>query len=103
MACSACTWVRARRSSRAAWKFARPENAPKLWPGAVTLGACAAERSALPKLHESRVRCLPMAVSPLAGKPAPANILIDPERLVAAYYGVNPDPENAEQQVSFGT
>ena len=44
-----------------------------------------------------------MAVSPLAGKPAPAHILIDPERLVAAYYGVRPDPDNAEQQVSFGT
>ncbi|HTA92928.1 MAG TPA: phosphoglucomutase (alpha-D-glucose-1,6-bisphosphate-dependent) [Polyangiaceae bacterium] len=44
-----------------------------------------------------------MAVSPLAGKPAPANILIDPEKLVAAYYSVRPDPENPEQQVSFGT
>ncbi len=44
-----------------------------------------------------------MAVSPLAGKPAPASILIDPEKLVAAYYSVRPDPENPEQQVSFGT
>ena len=44
-----------------------------------------------------------MAVHPLAGKPAPANILIDPEKLVAAYYGVQPDPNNSEQQVSFGT
>lgn len=40
---------------------------------------------------------------PLAGKPAPADILIDPEKLVRAYYDVRPDPENPEQQVSFGT
>jgi phosphoglucomutase len=44
-----------------------------------------------------------MPVHPLAGKPAPADILIDPEKLVAAYYNVRPDPENSEQQVSFGT
>jgi phosphoglucomutase len=44
-----------------------------------------------------------MSVHPLAGKPAPANILIDPEKLVAAYYGLHPDPTNPEQQVSFGT
>jgi phosphoglucomutase len=44
-----------------------------------------------------------MAVHPLAGKPAPADILIDPEKLVAAYYSVRPDPENSEQQVAFGT
>jgi len=44
-----------------------------------------------------------MAVHPLAGKPAPADILIDPEKLIAAYYDVAPDPDNAEQQVSFGT
>ena len=44
-----------------------------------------------------------MAVHPLAGKPAPADILIDPEKLVAAYYAKKPDPENPEQQVAFGT
>jgi phosphoglucomutase len=44
-----------------------------------------------------------MAVHPLAGKPAPADILIDPEKVVAAYYSLRPDPDNAEQQVSFGT
>ncbi len=46
---------------------------------------------------------LDMAVHPLAGKPAPAEILIDPDELVAAYYSVRPDPENTDQQVSFGT
>ena len=40
---------------------------------------------------------------PLAGKPAPADILIDPEKLVQAYYDVRPDPGNPEQQVAFGT
>jgi len=44
-----------------------------------------------------------MAVHPLAGKVAPAEILINPEKLVAAYYSVRPDPSNPEQQVSFGT
>ncbi|MEO6599591.1 MAG: phosphoglucomutase (alpha-D-glucose-1,6-bisphosphate-dependent) [Polyangiaceae bacterium] len=44
-----------------------------------------------------------MTVSPLAGKPAPASILIDPEKLVQAYYSVRPDAENPEQQVAFGT
>ena len=44
-----------------------------------------------------------MTLHPLAGKPAPAEILIDPERLIAAYYAVRPDLENPEQLVSFGT
>jgi phosphoglucomutase len=40
---------------------------------------------------------------PLAGKSAPVELLIDPARLVAAYYDKKPDPDNAEQLVSFGT
>jgi len=44
-----------------------------------------------------------MALHPLAGKPAPTEILIDPEKLIAAYYGVKPDTANPEQLVSFGT
>jgi phosphoglucomutase len=44
-----------------------------------------------------------MSVHPLAGKPAPVEILIDPEKVLAAYYSVRPDPENPEQQVAFGT
>ena len=42
-------------------------------------------------------------MSQLAGKPAPPEILTNIPRLVAAYYTVAPDPENAAQQVSFGT
>ncbi len=42
-------------------------------------------------------------VNPLAGKPAPTDILINVEALLDAYYTVHPDPENPLQQVSFGT
>ena len=42
-----------------------------------------------------------MSVS--AGQPAPAELLIDPERLIGAYYDQRPDPEVPEQRVSFGT
>ncbi|MGC4089607.1 MAG: hypothetical protein QM756_17315 [Polyangiaceae bacterium] len=44
-----------------------------------------------------------MANHPLAGKPAPAELLIDESRLVAAYYSERPDPAESEQRVSFGT
>jgi len=40
---------------------------------------------------------------PLAGKPAPKSILTDIPALVAAYYTVQPDPEDPRCQVSFGT
>jgi phosphoglucomutase len=40
---------------------------------------------------------------PLAGKPAPASVLVDPRALVDAYYDVTPDPENPAQRVAFGT
>jgi len=44
-----------------------------------------------------------MSISPLAGKPAPASILINPARLVTAYYAERPDPGVPSQRVSFGT
>ncbi len=44
-----------------------------------------------------------MAVHPLAGKPAPKDILIDPARLIDAYYSKRPDPDDPAQRVSFGT
>jgi phosphoglucomutase len=53
--------------------------------------------------RRSAVLSAAMTVHPLAGKPAPVEILIDPEKLVAAYYAVRPDPANPEQQVAFGT
>ena len=39
----------------------------------------------------------------LAGKSPPPELLIDAERLTAAYYDKQPDPENPEQLVNFGT
>src|SRR5690348_1327739 len=44
-----------------------------------------------------------MAVSPLAGKRAPEESLIDVEKLRAQYYDVRPDPGDLRQQVQFGT
>src|SRR5512140_2350295 len=42
-------------------------------------------------------------ISPLAGKPAPADVLIDVARLVTAYYSEAPDPSIPLQRVAFGT
>lgn len=42
-------------------------------------------------------------ISPLAGKPAPADSLIDVAKLLQEYYTVQPDPANPLQRVSFGT
>jgi len=44
-----------------------------------------------------------MAISPLAGKPAPKEILIDPDALVRAYFARRPDLDDPTQRVSFGT
>ena len=44
-----------------------------------------------------------MATHPLAGKPAPADILIDVEQLEKAYYERKPDADDPRQLVSFGT
>jgi phosphoglucomutase len=40
---------------------------------------------------------------PLAGRPAPASLLVDLPKLVTAYYTLRPDPANPSQRVSFGT
>ncbi|RZJ11174.1 MAG: alpha-D-glucose phosphate-specific phosphoglucomutase [Rubrivivax sp.] len=40
---------------------------------------------------------------PLAGQPAPADVLIDVDALREAYFSRQPDPMSADQQVSFGT
>lgn len=44
-----------------------------------------------------------MAISPLAGKPVPKEMLIDPSRLEREYYDRLPDTADPEQLVSFGT
>ncbi|MEO5756436.1 MAG: phosphoglucomutase (alpha-D-glucose-1,6-bisphosphate-dependent) [Mesorhizobium sp.] len=42
-------------------------------------------------------------ISPLAGKPVPASLLVNVARLVTAYYETVPDPAIASQRVAFGT
>ncbi len=42
-------------------------------------------------------------ISPLAGKPAPASVLVDVDKLLAAYVDLKPDPSVPEQRVAFGT
>ena len=44
-----------------------------------------------------------MKISLLAGKPAPAGILVNVPRLVTAYYTGVPDPRAPAQRVAFGT
>jgi phosphoglucomutase len=44
-----------------------------------------------------------MKLSPFAGKPAEAAVLVDVPRLVTAYYSEIPDPSVPEQRVAFGT
>ncbi len=44
-----------------------------------------------------------MTISPLAGKPAPKDMLIDPPRLEREYYQRRPDLDDPEQLVIFGT
>ena len=43
------------------------------------------------------------AVNPLAGKTAPASLLVNVPRLITAYYSELPDPAIAAQRVAFGT
>ena len=44
-----------------------------------------------------------MNLHPLAGKPAPREILPNIPRLISAYYTHHPDPANPAHQVAFGT
>lgn len=44
-----------------------------------------------------------MSLSPLAGKPAPHELLVNIPRLISAYYTQKPDLSDPAQQVAFGT
>jgi len=44
-----------------------------------------------------------VSISPLAGKPAPKELLVDPSQLEHEYYERRPDLANPNQMVSFGT
>ena len=41
--------------------------------------------------------------SPLTGRPAPKEMLVDPARLEREYYARKPDIEDPSQRVIFGT
>src|SRR5262245_50807318 len=62
--------------------------------------------STRPRLRDPNDRlerkCL-MAISPLAGKPAPKDLLIDLANLERAYYDRRPDVNDRYQLVAFGT
>ena len=40
---------------------------------------------------------------PLAGKPAPRDVLVDVQKLRRSYYEERPDPADPQQRVAFGT
>ena len=44
-----------------------------------------------------------MPIHPLAGKPAPPELLVDIDKLRKEYYARKPDMSDAAQRVSFGT
>ena len=44
-----------------------------------------------------------MTISPLAGKPAPTQMLVDPTRLEREYYARKLDISDPNQRVIFGT
>lgn len=58
---------------------------------------------ALMGVGSQRQGVIDMAISPLAGKPAPEDILVDLTRLEKEYYKREPDPADPNQLVSFGT
>src|SRR5258705_12854971 len=50
----------------------------------------------------SKTHPLPMSAHPLAGKPAPKDLLIDVNKFEEAFYASKPDPPDVNQLVSFG-
>src|SRR5215472_13330324 len=60
-------------------------------------------RSGMPSPVQCRRRYPDMTISPLAGKLAPKEMLIDPVRLEGEYFDRLPDLSDPGQMVSFGT
>ena len=60
-------------------------------------------RSGKQSLVQCRERDRCMTVSPLAGMPAPKEMLVDLARLEHEYFEHRPDLDDPEQRVSFGT
>src|SRR5262249_14863162 len=61
------------------------------------------EGGAMPHTLEKQYVAEGPAISPLAGKPAPKEMLIDPTRLQRDYYERKPDVSDRNQLVAFGT
>src|SRR5512133_1100846 len=57
----------------------------------------------MPGSVETRSAAGEPGISPLAGKPAPKEMLIDVARLERAYFERRPDLDDRDQLVSFGT
>ena len=57
----------------------------------------------MPRTLEKQGTAQGQSISPLAGKPAPKELLIDVERLQRDYYERKPDVADRNQLVSFGT
>jgi len=53
--------------------------------------------------HTLEKQSVAEVISPLAGKPAPKELLIDPARLQREYYELKPDVSDPNQLVAFGT
>jgi phosphoglucomutase len=60
-------------------------------------------RAAIDPTRTRRSGYLSGQISELAGKPAPASLLVNVPRLVTAYFALKPDPADPAQRVSFGT
>src|SRR5271169_399486 len=80
-----------------------------MWPDPGSSPAIVRSPSTRPRSGTpSRVRChrkgfAHMNISPLAGKPAPKEMLIDPAQLEREYFERKPDLDDPGQLVSFGT
>src|SRR4029077_19010367 len=87
----------------------RPAGAPARRAAPARRGRRRAGRGGAPRARPpGRPRGRPrkgiaMTVSPLAGKPAPASMLVDPARLEREYYARRPDVDDPTQLVAFGT
>ncbi len=105
-ACLACGHVFAKRD-----RLAKPGKCPvcratRLEPPRFSIQSSPAVDQNVVFGHDARATPqggTPMAVSPLAGKPAPRSLLVNVPRLVAAYYSVKPDPTDPLCRVAFGT
>src|SRR5215467_10437120 len=57
----------------------------------------------MPNILEKQPLTEGPAISPLAGRPAPKELLIDPARLQQEYFERKPDVSDRNQLVAFGT